>query len=64
MNRRVNYYQFAVFGLAGVDKIEVIATSIREAIATAEAWELDGKRPLKVELMSYQLGKYELLGTE
>ncbi|MGI9143010.1 MAG: hypothetical protein ACR2IJ_07445 [Fluviibacter sp.] len=61
---KVNYYQFAIFGIAGVDKIEVIAASLPEAVKIAEEWELDGKRPIKVELMNYQLGKYELLGTE
>lgn len=61
---KVNYYQFAIFGVAGVNRIEVIATSIPEAVKIAEDWTLDGQRPIKVELMNYQLGKYELLGTE
>jgi hypothetical protein len=61
---KANYYQFAIFGIAGVNRIEVVATNVPEAVKTAEEWELDGQRPIKVELISSTAGKYEMLGTE
>ena len=61
---KANFYRFAVYGISGVERIEVIATNVPEAVKTAEEWELDGQRPIKVELMSSTASKYEMLGTE
>lgn len=61
---KANYYRFAVYGVSGVERIEVIASSIPEAVKIAEDWTLDGQRPIKVDLIDHTTGKYELLGTE
>lgn len=60
----VKYFQFAVFGVRGVERIEVIAETIPEAVKIAEEWELDGQRPIKVELMNTHKSKYQFVGKE
>lgn len=59
-----NSYGFAVYGILGVERIEVFAKSVAEAIKIAESWTLDGQRPIKVDLIDHKNENFRLLGKE
>ena len=56
-------YRFMVFGSFGKTTINVITSSIPDAVRIAENFEIDGVRPLKVELIDERNLNVKLLGT-
>lgn len=56
-------YRFMVFGSFGQTTINVITSSIPDAVRIAENFEIDGVRPLKVELIDERNLNVKLLGT-
>jgi len=55
-------YRFMVFGSFGQTTINVITSSIPDAVRIAEQFEIDGQRPLKVELIDERNLGVRLLG--
>lgn len=55
-------YRFMVFGSFGQTTINVITSSIPEAVKLAKDFEIDGERPLKVELIDERNLGVRLLG--
>ena len=55
-------YRFMVFGSFGQTTINVITSSIPDAIRIAEQFEIDGQRPIKVELIDERNLGVRLLG--
>jgi hypothetical protein len=55
-------YRFMVFGSFGKTTINVITSSIPEAVQIAEQFEIDGVRPIKVELIDERNLNVKLLG--
>jgi hypothetical protein len=51
-----------VFGSFGQTTINVITSSIPDAVRIAEQFEIDGQRPLKVELIDERNLNVKLLG--
>lgn len=57
-------YRFMVFGSFGQTTINVITDSTPDAVRIAENFEIDGVRPLKVELIDERNLNIKLLGSE
>lgn len=55
-------YRFMVFGSFGQTTINVITSSIPDAVRIAEQFEIDGQRPIKVELIDERNLGVRLLG--
>jgi hypothetical protein len=55
-------YRFMVFGSFGKATINVITSSIPDAVKLAENFEIDGQRPIKVELIDERNLNVKFLG--
>lgn len=57
-------FDFMVFGTFGQEKISVISDTTATAVQLAKNFEIDGVKPLRVELVDTRTTNFKFLRTE